>query len=152
MGRNPLDDGEGGGGSRGTGGPMQPGDVHTIHAKDPKTGEIIKTFTLQRTARPYVYDLCDAYNAERSDAVIRNGGEWYVTPHGELKLGDSSHWTSRRTRELDAQAERDRQLWKQSQIGITNHEHGGEDGEAGQEESGHARATPTPVRQQPDRE
>lgn len=65
-------------------GPMKPGDTKTIVAKDPKTGEVVRTYTLVRTERPYVYDLCDAYNGSRTKADV----EWYVTHTGELKLGE----------------------------------------------------------------
>lgn len=59
------------------------GETRTWHAKD-KQGNITKTFTLTRTARDYVYDLCDAYNAARSPNA---GGEWHVIG-GELSFGD----------------------------------------------------------------
>ena len=59
------------------------GEQRTWHAKD-KAGNIVKTFTLTRTARAYVYDLCDAYNDARSSSA---GGAWYVVGD-ELRFGD----------------------------------------------------------------
>lgn len=90
------------------GGPMNPGDVRTIHAKDPKTGEITKTFTLHRTARPYAYDLADAYNAE----LTRDDIEWAVGENDQIYLRDKQTFTSRHTRDLAEKAESERQRWK----------------------------------------
>lgn len=70
----------------GTGGPMNPGDVRTYTARDPKTGEVIKEITIHRTTRDYAYDLCDAYNA----ACPYSDMEYFVL-NGEVKLGRPSH-------------------------------------------------------------
>lgn len=91
--------------SGGGNGPMKPGDVRTIQPKDPKTGEITKTFTLHRTDRPYVYDLCDAYN----DARTRFDIIWIVAANGELKLVDDLDWQRSRTEEISKRHERERQ-------------------------------------------
>ena len=79
MADNPFRDAGGGSGGNG---PMKPGDVRHLHARDKKTGEITKTYTLHRTDREYVHDLCDAYNAGLDRADV----EWAVTDNGELKL------------------------------------------------------------------
>jgi len=93
------------------GGGMTPGDVRTIHAKDPKTGEITKTFTLHRTSRPYAYDLADAYNAE----LTRDDIEWAVGDGDQLYLRDRQTFTSQHTSDLARKAESDRQRWKHRQ-------------------------------------
>lgn len=92
-------------------GRMKVGDVRTINVKD-KDGMIVKTMTLTRTHRPYVDDLCDAYNAARAQNVIDMGGEWYVNHRGELKLGESQAFSLARTKNLKDRAERNRQDWK----------------------------------------
>ncbi len=97
-------------GGSGGGGPMDPGDIRVIHAKD-NHGQITKTFTLERTSRPYVYDLCDAYNAART----RDDIEWYVTPAGELKIGEPREFTAKHTRELERESEIERDRWKRGQ-------------------------------------
>jgi hypothetical protein len=83
-------------------GPMMPGDQRVV--TDPKSG---RTITITRTARPYVQDLCDAYNT----ALTRDDVEWFVTDIGELKLRDRPAWTERHTKDLDRHAERERQEW-----------------------------------------
>lgn len=64
-----------------TRGQLAIGDTRTITATDPKSGEVVKQYTLVRTSRPYIYDLCDAYNASGK-------GGWYVDHAGGLKIGD----------------------------------------------------------------
>src|SRR5687768_16810575 len=63
------------------GGDLKPGETRTILAKD-KQGNIVKTMTLYRTDREYVYDLCDCYNAHRTEEAKERGVEWYVAPNG----------------------------------------------------------------------
>ena len=74
MGR--LSDGDGNSGRR-----MQIGDRKTLVARDKDTKEVIRTYTLIRTPRPYVFDLCDAYNDGRP-------GPWQVDHAGNLRIGD----------------------------------------------------------------
>lgn len=64
------------------------GDVRTLTARD-RDGSVTKTFTLHRTNRPYVEDLCDAYNVGRDHEELR----WVVTPGGELKLTHDLAWS-----------------------------------------------------------
>ena len=76
-------------------GPMQPGDQRVIHARD-KHGEIIKTIIIKRTTRPYVEDLCDAYNEANTNPAV----EWFVAENGELKLGERFDTQAGNAREL----------------------------------------------------
>ena len=76
---NPFDKFAGPSGGNG-GGPMQPGDTRAILVKDKATNEVVNTLTLRRTTRPYVHDLCDAYNDGRQP------GPWHVAENGELRL------------------------------------------------------------------
>lgn len=101
--------------SSGGNGPMNPGDIRTVVAKDPKTGEIIKTIHIRRTAGDYVYDLCDAYNAART----RDDIEWFVA-NGTLHLGAPNAWTARRTKIMEANAETRRDRWKAAQDDNSN--------------------------------
>lgn len=82
---------------------------HARHWPVGETRMIGKTdpIPVTRTAREYVYDLCDAYNAVRTRQDI----EWFVHD-GQLHLGtplNASLETSKRI-ERDKEAERDR--WK----------------------------------------
>jgi hypothetical protein len=56
---------------------MRPGDQRTVY--DSKNDRQI---TINRTSRPYVYDLCDAYNAARSNHSVL----WIVKANGELGI------------------------------------------------------------------
>lgn len=61
---------------------------------------------IERTGKPYVYDLCDAYNARRT----RDDVEWTVSHSGELHMQFVK--SSQRTKdELDRRAEEKRQTW-----------------------------------------
>lgn len=71
---------------------LRPGETRVVHAKD-KSGNVIKTITVHRTEREYVYDLCDAYNDARPADAEDRGVEWYVAPNGELRIGTSAEWT-----------------------------------------------------------
>ena len=61
------------------------GEERQMHARDKTSGEVTRTYTLTRTARDYVYDLCDAYNADID--LNSNSARWYVTAKGELAIG-----------------------------------------------------------------
>lgn len=103
MARNPLDDGE----VLTRGGSVRAGDTLTVNLYDEHknvTGHI----TIHRTGRPYAYDLADAYNAVLSDGSRQRGVEWTVLPNGELHLGVSEAFTTAHTKQLAAEAERDR--------------------------------------------
>ncbi len=74
--------------SSGGGGDLPPGGTRMIDVKD-KSGNILKTLTLYRTDRDYVYDLADAYNAGMDKTAKDRGAQWQVGHSGELKLGYS---------------------------------------------------------------
>jgi hypothetical protein len=82
---NPLDSGGSNGGG-GYGNDLQPGETRVILAKA-KDGTVLKTIVLHRTNRPYVMDLCDAYNDARTVEALRRGVEWYVNAAGALRIG-----------------------------------------------------------------
>ena len=60
----------------------RPGETITISIKTMDGKDTGRSLVFTRTDRPYVEDLCDAYNANRT----RKDMEWYVTASGELKL------------------------------------------------------------------
>lgn len=71
--------------------PLRYGEMRTFSARD-RNGDVLKTITVCRTDRPYIYDLCDAYNEARDASSIDRGLEWYIGANGELKLGfDRAH-------------------------------------------------------------
>jgi hypothetical protein len=88
-------------------GDIRPGETRTILAKD-KSGNILKTMTLFRTERDYVHDLCDCYNAHRSQEIIDRGLEWFVAPNGELKLGDNAAWSRANLKRIESRNETER--------------------------------------------
>ena len=92
-------------------GSLQPGETRTIH--DLKSG---RTWTVHRTTRDYVYDLCDAYNVELSPALRNNGLQWFVTPSGELKLGDNAEWSRHNRREIAQRMESERSRFIRRQL------------------------------------
>ena len=61
-------------------GAMQIGEMRQIQIRDKPGGIVVKTLTLERTARPYARDLCDAYNDGRHPP------RWRVTDNGELAM------------------------------------------------------------------
>ena len=63
---------------------MSIGETRNLHNRDKTTKEIISTYTLTRTARPYVDDLCSAYNAGID--TYGDDPRWYVAQNGELKI------------------------------------------------------------------
>jgi hypothetical protein len=96
------------------GGNIPPGETRIIEAKD-KSGNLVKTYTIYRTNREYVHDLCDAYNAGMDPSARQRGLEWFVAPSGELKLGDSAEWSrgNRKRNEQRLETERARYLRRQ---------------------------------------
>lgn len=66
-----------------------------------------KTFTVNRTARPYVDDLCDAYNAKRA----RRDVEWFVDHSGSMRLRDAPGFEAANTRRIVEVRERERDEW-----------------------------------------
>lgn len=80
---------------------LRPGDVFTWSAGG-------KDFTLHRTERDYVFDLCDAYNAARPQDVIDRGVEWYVAPNGELRIGTTDEWTRKNLKRAESRLETER--------------------------------------------
>lgn len=113
MTTNPLVDRRESGGTGG--GDISPGETRTILAKD-KQGNILKTMTLYRTDREYVYDLCDCYNAHRTEAAKERGVEWYVAPNGELKIGDSAAWSRRHAKQAESHNETERARFNRMQL------------------------------------
>lgn len=97
---------------------MEVGETRYVCARNTK-GEIVKEYTLTRTARPYVYDLCDAYNNSMSEAARQRGAIWIVTHGGELKLTDSDEFHRWNTRNMARKGESERQEW------LRNHRKGG---------------------------
>jgi hypothetical protein len=63
-------------------GKMEVGDVRTVVAKD-KEGNVVKTIHINRTARDYCYDLCDAYN----EALTNPDLQYYVDSANQVRLG-----------------------------------------------------------------
>lgn len=90
------------------------GEQRTWHAKD-KQGNITKTFTLTRTARDYVHDLCDAYNAARSRDAIERGVEWFVH-NGALLIGHSSDAMRQNTKHIESRTETERARFVRKQL------------------------------------
>jgi len=97
------------------GGDLKPGETRTILAKD-KQGNILKTMTLYRTEREYVYDLCDCYNAHRTEEAKERGVEWYVGPSGELKIGDSAAWSRHTAKQTESRNETERAHFNRMQL------------------------------------
>lgn len=98
-----------------SGGDLPPGGVRVIEARD-KSGNIVKTVTVYRTDREYVYDLRDAYNAALSPAARERGAEWIVTPTGELKLGDNEEWSRHNRRAVAQRMETERSRFLRRQL------------------------------------
>lgn len=111
---NPLDGGHSSG-SGNFGRELAIGEQRTWHARDKDTGAITKTFTLTRTDRDYVYDLCDAYNAERSGHAIEQGIEWYVA-NGALLIGHSFESMRRNNRQIESRNETERARFIRQQL------------------------------------
>jgi hypothetical protein len=95
----------------GGGGGLHVGETRTI--VDAKSG---RTWTVHRTTRDYVYDLCDAYNVQLSPAVRSIGLQWYVTPSGELKLGDNAEWSRHNSRQIAQRMETERSRFIRRQL------------------------------------
>jgi len=100
------------------GGDIPPGETRTWHARDKDTKEIVKTFTLLRTQRDYVYDLCDAYNNARTQDAIDRGVEWFVAPNGELRIGTSDDWSRKNHREAASRMETERARHNRMQLEV----------------------------------
>lgn len=66
-----------------------------------------RTVTIERTARSYADDLCDAYNA----AKRREDIEWYVAASGDVRLRDVPAWSVHRIKHTDRKREDQRQEW-----------------------------------------
>lgn len=95
--------------------PLEPGDVLTIPVRD-NIGGIIKTIQIVRTSRDFVFDLCDAYNAARSDDALDRGIEWFVGPGGELKVGIADSWSRSNRRQVESRAETERAIANRRQL------------------------------------
>ena len=77
---------------------------------DGGAGEYIPPFP--RTDRPYIFDLCAHYNRTMSQSAGMRGLEWYVSPAGELKLGETQEWQRERSEQLTRMAESERNRMK----------------------------------------
>ncbi len=97
------------GGGNGSGAAMRPGETKILTARDSKTGEVIKTYTLERTTASYAEDLRDAYNRDLRDSPIR----WVVTPGGELKLTHDLNWSRNNLAETKRTMEADRRQFNE---------------------------------------
>lgn len=104
---NPL----GGSGGTGDDGSLRPGESRSYTAKDKKTGEEARQFTVHRTDRPYVFDLCDAYNASLKPEARERGLQWRVLPNGELKLEFSDEAARKITKQIEIDLETERSKW-----------------------------------------
>jgi len=94
-----------------SGGKMRIGEQRTLTARDKETREIIKTYTLTRTDREYIYDLCDAYNDGRTEDQKHSGIEWFITSTKALALGFCQPWADYHTNQMKRAAEGERQRW-----------------------------------------
>ncbi len=81
---------------------MRIGDTFTILRPD---GSAV---TINRTPQTYAQDLADAYNTSMSDEAKARGMEWFVTPAGELKLGDNAAWSRANAKRDESRRETER--------------------------------------------
>lgn len=90
------------------GGPIAPGESRTFsYTVDGQP----KTLKIERTGRPYAYDLCDTYNRTMSAAAKQNGAEWYVDNQGQVRLGQSAEWSARHAKQTAQTQEDERRQW-----------------------------------------
>lgn len=102
--RNPLEVAAEARGLQGAGsGKMAVGEVRHIQSRHGTTTTIV------RTARPYVDDLADAYNAARTRRDLR----WIVDANGELRLVADPTWSARHAAETARRHEEERDEWEQ---------------------------------------
>ena len=90
--------------------PMQPGEYFTFNRKD-KNDQPNGTLTIERTARPYAYDLCDAYNKSMRPDLKAQGAEWFVDSQGQVKLGQNAEWSKAHAAQIAKTQEYERQQW-----------------------------------------
>lgn len=88
--------------------PMQPGETRLIERRN-NAGEIVNSYTIHRTDRPYVYDQCDAYNENLSEKDRARGLQYRVLPTGELKLEYSEESVRRNGEDMERCREAERQ-------------------------------------------
>jgi hypothetical protein len=93
---------------------LAPGDTRTIDVKD-KSGNVIKTITVFRTERDYVYDLCDAYNDARTRDAKERGIEWFVA-NGTLAIGHSFEAMKANARATERRNETERARFVRHQL------------------------------------
>ncbi len=84
--------------------------------RDPKSGAE-KTVVQVRTSRSYAEDLCAAYNESLSEQARARGLEWFVTPAGELKLGDSAAWSRANAKRNESRNETERARYLRNELG-----------------------------------
>jgi hypothetical protein len=108
---NPLKAGGGNSGSV----DLRPGETRILTARD-KSGNVVKEMLLTRTTRDYVFDLCDAYNDGRTAEARERGLEWFVTPAGELRLGDSAAWSRANLKRIESRNETERSRFNRHQL------------------------------------
>ena len=61
-----------------TSGGLRKGNFQTMTRRTEDGKGVLLTYTLTRTDRPYIYDLCDAYNEARTPEEIDRGYSWYI--------------------------------------------------------------------------
>ncbi len=87
--------------------PLRPGDQFTFTRKN-DDGSVAMTVTIERTARPYAFDLCDAYNKTMLPAARANGCEYFVDGQGQVRLGFPEQFSKDRTKQLERTTESER--------------------------------------------
>ena len=78
-------------------------------AKRAKAGAALEARPVVRTLRPYVFDLCDAYNEART----RKDLLWIVGRMGDLRLVDDPDWSANHASAVRREAENERETYKQ---------------------------------------
>ena len=89
--------------------PMNPGEVFTFIRQDGVS------VTIERTARPYPFDLRDAYNKAMLPEAKARGLEYFVDNQGDVRLGFPEEFSKGHTKALERKAERERADWKHRQ-------------------------------------
>lgn len=62
--------------------------------------------------RPYVHELCAAYNAARR----RDDVEWFVDSSGNLRIGDAPGFIRENNRRIDQTKESERARWMRNYL------------------------------------
>lgn len=89
---------------------FQPGESRTVSTKD---GKIV---FIHRTDRPYVEDLCDAYNDAMAEDARQRGLRWQIAHNGELRLGFPDEVTRANTKRIERDRETERSRFIRRQL------------------------------------